>query len=403
MNSIFWSWQSDLDPRVTRNLIREALAGAIAELDAELEERHELTSDTMGVAGSPDIVATILAKIDAAKVFVGDVTPIAFSAGGKALANPNVLIELGYAKRAIGLERVVLVWNTAFPGATIENLPFDMRGRRAPMAFHLPTGATTADLRTAREGLRNQLREALRLSIAVASPSSPPPLPEWQQSTSTPALWFDPGERLTINELGMAGSKPMAPGPYRYVRILPRRWAAPVNFGNDGTNPRILGPTSGYSYGTTKGGFLTYTGSLRAGESQLGNMVMQFRKTGELWGVDPFAFNGESGNRFFADAAISHFSRFINDNLPYLAEHGGQGPYRIKLGVSDLSGMLWSSETRWGGSPIALENQVEVEFEVASTDRDQVFDALLTAWAEVAAAFGLSAPPRQIMVSQIQV
>ena len=46
--------------------------------------------------GSPDIVATILAKIEAAAVFVADVTPIAVSPGGKHVANPNVLIELGY-------------------------------------------------------------------------------------------------------------------------------------------------------------------------------------------------------------------------------------------------------------------------------------------------------------------
>jgi hypothetical protein len=45
--------------------------GAIEDLDAELDERHELTSDTQGVAGSPDIVATILAKIAEVKVFVG--------------------------------------------------------------------------------------------------------------------------------------------------------------------------------------------------------------------------------------------------------------------------------------------------------------------------------------------
>ncbi|GAB7552077.1 hypothetical protein NRB_15790 [Novosphingobium sp. 11B] len=55
---------------------------------------HDLTSDTKGVAGSPDIVGTILVNIEAAKVFVGDVTPIAIASNGKALANPHVLSEL---------------------------------------------------------------------------------------------------------------------------------------------------------------------------------------------------------------------------------------------------------------------------------------------------------------------
>lgn len=116
------------------------------------------------------IVSTILDKIEAAKVFAGDVTPIAVTANGKALANPNVLIGLGYAKRGIGLERVTTLWNTSYAGATIEQLPFDMRGRRGRTSFHLSEGALTADLRTERDKLRSALREALRASIAVAVP-----------------------------------------------------------------------------------------------------------------------------------------------------------------------------------------------------------------------------------------
>lgn len=40
MNMIFWCWQSDLDPRVTRNFVRDALA--IDDPDAELEDRDEI-------------------------------------------------------------------------------------------------------------------------------------------------------------------------------------------------------------------------------------------------------------------------------------------------------------------------------------------------------------------------
>jgi hypothetical protein len=278
MNTIFWSWQSDLDARVTRNPIRDALAQAIEDLGAELDERHELTSDTKGVAGSPDIVATILAKIEAAKVFVGDVTPLAVTASGKALANPNVLIELGYAKHAIGLGRLILIWNTAFDGATIDQLPFDMRGRRAPMSFHLPIGASTEELRAARDGLRNQLREALRLCIATATPPTSSSLPEWQPLGETSGLWFNSAKPLTINEDGRPLTKEMCPGPYRYIRILPRSWN-PAEAGRGGTRPAVLGPTQGYSWGKTKGGFLVYTGSLRAGRDlPLRNIVCSFTR-----------------------------------------------------------------------------------------------------------------------------
>lgn len=165
--TVFWSWQSDLDGRVTREVIRFALDAAIAMLSVDVEEadRPSLTSDTQGVAGTPDIVATIYRKINETAVFVGDVTPITVSAGGKACANPNVLLEMGYANRALTEHRVIQVWNTAFDGAKLDMLPFDMRGRRGPIAFHLPIGADTAELRRVRGGLARQLATALTLSL----------------------------------------------------------------------------------------------------------------------------------------------------------------------------------------------------------------------------------------------
>lgn len=68
--TVFWSWQSDLDARVTRDLVRSALDQAIGMLAADLDEaeRPSLPSDIQGVAGTPDIVATILRKIDEAAV-----------------------------------------------------------------------------------------------------------------------------------------------------------------------------------------------------------------------------------------------------------------------------------------------------------------------------------------------
>lgn len=401
MNTIFWSWQSDLDARVTRDLIRDALVQAIADLDAELDERLEMTSDTKGVAGSPDIVATILAKIEKARVFVGDVTPLAISRGGKALANPNVLIELGYAKHAIGLERIILIWNTAFEGATIEQLPFDMRGRRSPMAFHLPVDASTTELRGAREALRNGLREALRLSLATSLPADGLPQAAWQPEV-VPGLWFDPSAPLAINEDGVGGAKPMSEGPYRYVRILPRSWKPPADYWSDGKRPSILGPTDGYSWGTTRGGFLTYSGSLRAGRKlSLRNLVMQFRATGEIWGVDPFAVNGEGGDRFFADAAISHFFDFILRNVEVLGAQRASGPFQIIMGISDLRGLHWTSETRGGGFPRALEDSAQAALSIEGPGKDTLIDALVAPWGKIAEAFGLDAPLRETLVKQL--
>ena len=157
--TVFWSWQSDQPSRETRSLIRDALIAALDRIAVDLEEadRPEIDHDTKDMPGSPDIVASILAKIEAAAVFIADVTPIAVTDGGKHVANPNVLIELGYAKRALGTERVITVWNTALTDAKPEDLPFDMRHRRGPVAFHLPIGAPTAELRKVRTDVSSEL------------------------------------------------------------------------------------------------------------------------------------------------------------------------------------------------------------------------------------------------------
>lgn len=404
MSTIFWSWQSDLDPRVTRNLVRDALASAIQDLRAELEERHELTSDTQGVAGSPDIVATILAKIDAAAVFVGDVTPVAISAGGRAVANPNVLIELGYAKKTLGLNRVIMVWNTAFEGAHIDRLPFDMRGRRGPMSFHLPVGATTEDLRAERDRLRKSLRDALHLSIGTVAPAPTlEPLPQWQPAGPTSqALWFDDRNELTINEGGMPGSKAVHAGPYVYVRILPRRRSMPRDFGERGTGPAILGDTEGYSWGMTRGGRIVYSGSLRAATRlPLTNFVMQFKATGEIWGVTPFVTEGKRGGMFFADAFVGSAYEFIQANIDYLGNSGGSGPYEVRMGLTDMSSMRWTTATEWGGHPVALEEDAEASMTLTGSSEEEVLGSLEAGWGEIAGAFGLLSPPRSILIKQI--
>jgi hypothetical protein len=398
-DTVFWSWQSDLDTRVTRDVVRDALAGALADLEAELEERPELTSDTKGVPGSPDIVATILDKIDACAVFVGDVTPIAFSKTGKAVANPNVLIELGYAKKSRGLNRLLLVWNTAFEGTTPEQLPFDMRARRAPLGFHLPVGASRDELRAQREVLREALKDALRASLAAGRPQMTLAVPQWQPpSEQTPALWFDPSQPLQINDSGVTGRKPISPGPYSYVRIVPTHWDRPGDFGV-GQGPSILGRTMGYSWGTTKGGLVRYTGSVRSGRTEsLANMTIQFRGTGELWGVDPFV----SGRGYFwSDYVINSFNSFIAANLSYLASQGARGPFHVRLGVTDLLGLKWSTQTHWGGQPEALEPQVETDFIISTDEEGERLTKLEQAWGEIAAAFGIPPPDRNTFLDKI--
>ncbi len=156
---VFYSWQSDLRAAACRSLIQDALEGAASAIaeDNSVAVEPVVDRDTQNVPGSPDIGATILAKIDAASVFVADVTLVGKTDGGKPTPNPNVLIELGYALKALDWSRIILVQNTAFGGP--EQLPFDLRQKRT-LTYSSPTEAS--ERATQRTALRRTLEDALR-------------------------------------------------------------------------------------------------------------------------------------------------------------------------------------------------------------------------------------------------
>lgn len=127
--TVFYSWQSDLPNGTNRTLIETALNDVAKEIGADEQTDIEpvIDRDTQGVAGAPNIATAIFQKIDSADIFVADVSIIG-SAKKRAVPNPNVLIELGYALKALGHERIILVFNTAF--GKVEKLPFDLRMHR---------------------------------------------------------------------------------------------------------------------------------------------------------------------------------------------------------------------------------------------------------------------------------
>lgn len=126
---VFYSWQSDLPNATNRGMIQAALDAAAKNIagDESVAIEPVIYRDTEGVAGSPDIASTIFAKVGAADLMVADISIINSVAGQRQTPNPNVMIEVGYALKALNFDRVLLVFNDAF--GTIESLPFDLRMR----------------------------------------------------------------------------------------------------------------------------------------------------------------------------------------------------------------------------------------------------------------------------------
>lgn len=175
--TVFFSWQADTPNGVGRNFVRKALEDACARIasDATVDEAHrdlEVDSDTQGVAGQPPIVETILKKIEASRVFVADMTFVAERPDGGSSPNPNVLIEYGYALRALTHQRIICVMNTAHGKPSAEALPFDLRHVRWPRCYELDETATPEVRAEQRKVLTAFLTSDLRACLASIQPAA---------------------------------------------------------------------------------------------------------------------------------------------------------------------------------------------------------------------------------------
>lgn len=167
--TVFYSWQSDLPNSTNRGFIEGCLKRAIKELKAEGQLRVEpcLDRDTMNVPGSPDIAATIFEKIESAALFVCDVSIINKGTQERLAPNPNVLIELGYAVKTLGWNRVVCVFNSVT--GQVEDLPFDLRHRRV-RGYCLAEGQEKIE---PRKSLVRSLKDDLQSAFAFTAPARP--------------------------------------------------------------------------------------------------------------------------------------------------------------------------------------------------------------------------------------
>ena len=124
---IFYSWQSDLPGNKTRYFIKDCIDDAI-ELALSCEAIEAQRDEaTQGTTGSPNIVTTLFSKIDDCDLFVADLS-LCFTKdqGEKRSPNPNVMLELGYAVKTLGWERIICICNTDYGN----NYPFDIAQQR---------------------------------------------------------------------------------------------------------------------------------------------------------------------------------------------------------------------------------------------------------------------------------
>lgn len=133
---IFFSWQSDLSSNKTTRFIDECLT----EVESILQNIVSIKPDraTEGLTGSPDITESIFSKIDDADLFIADLSIVNkfivqdedenTEENRKFTPNPNVLLETGYAARALSWDRVICLFNQQYGNPN--DFPFDIDHRR---------------------------------------------------------------------------------------------------------------------------------------------------------------------------------------------------------------------------------------------------------------------------------
>lgn len=128
--TIFFSWQSDLDNSRHRNFLERCINQALKNLskadDAQIYMNYD--RDTLGLDGSPDITSAIFDKIEKSVLFICDISIVTGGNGLRKSPNPNVLIELGFAIKQLGWDKVICLFdkNTG----SLEDIPFDLRQKR---------------------------------------------------------------------------------------------------------------------------------------------------------------------------------------------------------------------------------------------------------------------------------
>jgi hypothetical protein len=402
--NVFYSWQSDRPNNLCRGFIKRALDSAIKELNGELEEANrpdeaslEVDHDTKGLPGSPDIAASILKKIEQARAFVADITPIGWSDAPegnarKHLPNPNVMIELGYAKSALGTERIIQIWNTGFTGCGPADLPFDMRGKKGPITYNLDASAPSEERNRVLGTLTKQLKGAIHAVLATWPTESVPD--RWALADSRDqSIWPHLSDGMLVNEPDHgSGVKRVYPPPRSYVRILPARWS-----GTDEADQHdlLLGMQGGFSWGSAQGGVLTYPGSVLYSDTEMVHAITKrFAKTGELWATrTDIAREFEGSMCIRGDSVPQDWAKFLHYAVPHVAQSGGAYPLEIRLGVTGLQGLHWPTGTNYGARPhAALEPDMELTYIIKSGDKDELWEIVRDAWLSYRRVFSLPDP-----------
>lgn len=163
--TLFFSYQSDTKhefdfiKNILDNEVKNALSGNDIDLTVDFGMRD--------VAGSPDLLQTMLRKGEECDIFLADLTYVAEFTNSKGnpkfVPNPNVMLELGHAWNEHGDNHTIFIQNKAKGQA--EHLPVDLKGFRFPISYELKDDVNKSEKITIKSELAKDLIKAITTVI----------------------------------------------------------------------------------------------------------------------------------------------------------------------------------------------------------------------------------------------
>jgi hypothetical protein len=350
---VFWSWQRDVFPKSCRHFIRAALQQALEVVASDLSiddaNRPELDHDTRGEAGMVDIADVILSKIASSAAFVADLTPIGVSETGKALPNPNVCIELGWAMQKPGIARVIGVLNSA-SGFKPEHLPFDINHRRV-ISYTLKDDDTAETRTTVKKQLVSQLTGALKanLSAHLDEVAAATTIAGVEARKGTPSIWASATDPLRFRDDYTGGAFrfiPFPDTPRGYVRIIPSGWKDGPPSIHDieslSHDAAVWAPSTGGSsgdFGASPEGYVRFwhTGFTEERHPITTNVARYFAETGEFWVVHGTAISDPPNAFLYRDALVRCWYHTMRRSFVVFDQFGASRVRKVEVGVTGLT------------------------------------------------------------------
>ncbi|HKT30969.1 MAG TPA: hypothetical protein VJS89_00585 [Gammaproteobacteria bacterium] len=340
-NTVFYSWQQDTPQEFGESFIEKALSAALKELHADITldkalRDLQLDRDTKNIPGQPAIADTILRKIDDAAVFVPDLTFVGERLDKKRLIpNPNVLIEYGYAVKALTHERIVPVMNTYYGEPSDATLPFDMKHLRHPIQYRLGPETNPAERARIFAELTANLKEYI--SAVLKKFPAPPSAKPFNRHASGARIgsFRSAGQPIGVNDdYSPRGNGKRAitltEGPVVWLRLSPtfdlgRTWrvteiAEKVNARISSLTPLLTSDSMGYVRSTDGFGIF----NLSSGNQPTTRSTTFVFTSGEVWAVSS---NAVALIEYRGRIVIRPMTRLFSERLKSYSE------FLISLGV----------------------------------------------------------------------